>query len=81
MKSDALEPAIEHAIAELKATFPHIADVHGVLEGAEHAWSLRLDIRWPQHQALLCGPLKDDPQAAVRAAFDAANAHLTGSVS
>lgn len=78
MKSDALEPAIQHAIAELKAAFPRIAEVRPALEGADRAWSLRLDIRWPQHQTLLCGPLKGDPQEAVRAAFDAARAQLGG---
>lgn len=79
MNADAPRPAIEHAIAELRAAFPRIAEVRPALEGADRAWSLRLDIRWPQHQTLLCGPLKGDPQEAVRAAFDAARAHLSGS--
>lgn len=78
MKADAPAPAIEHAIAELRAAFPRIVEVRHALEGADHAWSLRLDVRWPQHQTLLCGPLKEDQQEAVRAAFEAARAHLHG---
>jgi len=76
MKNDSLHAHLEHERAELRALFPHIEHCHTALvrwsnaEGPHH--SLRLDIRWPQHQTLLSGPARDSAEAAIEAGFELA---------
>jgi hypothetical protein len=81
MKKDSLQASIEHRIAELRATYPRIshcsAQMEDWREGGEPRHSLRLDIRWPQHQSLVSGPACASPENAVDAAFAKATNSLT----
>jgi hypothetical protein len=81
MKSDSLQAGIEHRIADLRAAYPRISACHAMLEdwqeGPEPRWSLRIDVRWPQHQCLISGPARPSAEQAVQAAFDAAVRSLT----
>jgi hypothetical protein len=81
MKHDSLQADMEHRIAELRAAYPRISDCRATLEdwreGGARRHSLRLDIRWPQHQSLISGPARESPEEAVQAAFDAATRSLT----
>jgi hypothetical protein len=76
MDTEPLQARIEHEGAELRALYPHIKDCHAALvrwtdpEGVHY--SLRLDIRWPQHQTLVSGEVKEDAAAAIEAGFHAA---------
>jgi hypothetical protein len=80
MKSDGLRAGIEHRIAELRAAYPRISACQAMLEdwheGAEPRYSLRLDIRWPQHQSLVSGPACASADEAVDAAFELARRSL-----
>lgn len=77
---ESLNARIQHEIAALRAAYPRVSHFHGVLEdrddGGERRYALRLDIRWPQHQALVSSGERADPYAALRCAFDAAARHL-----
>jgi hypothetical protein len=81
MKHDSLQAGIEHRIAELRAAYPRISACQASLEdwheGAEPRWSLRIEVRWPQHQCLISGPARPSAEQAVQAAFDAAVRSLT----
>ena len=81
MKSDSLQAGIEHRIAELRAAYPRISACQASLEdwheGAEPRWSLRIEVRWPQHQCLISGPARASAEQAVQAAFDTAVRSLT----
>jgi len=76
VEPDSLQARIQHAIADLRAAFPRIGACHAALEdwheGAEARYSLRLDIRWPQHQSIVSGPVRASAEQAVQAAFDKA---------
>jgi hypothetical protein len=80
MDVDSLQARIQHESAELRALYPHVSDCHSALvqwkEGAERRYSLRLDIRWPQHQTLISGEARDSAAAAVGAAFNTARQRL-----
>lgn len=73
MDIDSVHARIEHESAELRARYPHITDCRTVLvqwdEAGKKRYSLKLDVRWPQHQTLLSGEAKDDAGAAISAAF------------
>ena len=73
MDIDSVHARIEHESAELRARYPHITDCRSALvqwnEAGKKRYSLKLDIRWPQHQALLSGDAMDDAGAAIAAAF------------
>ncbi len=73
MKHDDRQAAIEHEIAELRAAFPAITRVKSGVEGH---YSVSLDIRLPDCQTLISGPVHEDFNDAVRAAFDAARLRL-----
>jgi hypothetical protein len=81
MKNDSLRAGIEHRIAELRAAHPRISDCHATLESWQEAaaprYSLRIEIRWPQHQSLISGPACAGAEQAVEAAFDVAARSLT----
>ena len=81
MKHDGLQAGIEHRIAELRAAHPRIAACHPTLdawrEGGATRHSLRLDLRWPEHQSLVSGPVRESAEQAVEAAFDMAARSLT----
>lgn len=80
MKEETLRALLEHQVAELRVAFPQIALVRSALdtwkEGEARRYSLALDIRWPEHQILVSGPVRDGVREAVCAAFDAARARL-----
>lgn len=80
MDVDSLHAAIEHEKAELHAAFPAITGCDTLLvqwdERGAKRFSLRLDIRCPQHQTLLSGEAQDNPQAAIAAAFRAARERI-----
>lgn len=80
MDSDSLQAPIRHDIAELRGNHPRITACHATLEdwyeGMQARHSLRLDIRWPQHQSLISGPARDSAEEAVHAAFDLATGSL-----
>lgn len=73
MDIDSVHAHIEHESAELRARYPHITDCRTALvqwsEAGKKRYSLRLDIRWPQHQTLLNGEAMEDAGAAIAAAF------------
>jgi len=80
MDRESLQAQIHHEVAEFQARFPQISACRTTLEewkeeGASR-YSLRLDIRWPQHQTLVSGEAKDDPLGAVRAALESARRQL-----
>ena len=81
MKNDGLQAGIEHRIAELRAVYPRISECRATpedwREGAAQRYSLRLEIRWPQHQSLIAGPACGSAEQAVEAAFDVAARSLT----
>ena len=84
MDSASLQARIQHEVAELRTLHPQIALCRTTLdewtERGQARYALRLDIRWTGHQSLVSGPAKDEVNAALRAAFDAARAALiTGS--
>lgn len=80
MKEESLHALIQHEVAELRVEFPQIALVRTSLdtwtEGEARRYSLGLDIRWPDHQTLVAGPVRDGVHEAVRAAFDEARQRL-----
>ena len=84
MKNDGLQAGIEQRIAELRAAHPRVTACHASLdawrEGAATRHSLRLEIRWPQHQSLVSGPARDSAEQAVEAGFAAAARSLTAHV-
>ncbi|MGQ0544189.1 MAG: hypothetical protein ACT4P3_02510 [Betaproteobacteria bacterium] len=73
MDRDSILAKIEHESAELRARYPHVHECIPALaqwtEGEQPRYSLGLDIRWPQHQALVSGPAHATAEAAVEAAF------------
>jgi hypothetical protein len=73
MDIDSVHARIEHESAELRARYPHITDCRTALvrwnEAGKKRYSLKLDLRWPQHQTLLNGDAMDDVGAAISAAF------------
>jgi hypothetical protein len=81
MEADSLQARIQHESAELMALHPHISVCRATLdkwqEGSEERYSLRLDIRWPQHQSLISRPARGSAEGALRAAFDAAAQQLS----
>jgi hypothetical protein len=80
MDADSLQARIEHETAELRALYPYITDCHSAMiqwkEGADSRYSVRLDIRWAQHQTLISGEAKDGASAALAAGFEAARRQL-----
>jgi hypothetical protein len=80
MDIDSVQARIEHESAELRARYPHITDCSSLLvqwdEAGKKRYSLRLDIRWPQHQTLLSGEPEDDALAAIAAAFASARTRV-----
>ena len=80
MDRQSLQERIHHEVAEFQARFPQIAACRTTLdewlEDGRSLYSLRLDIRWPEHQTLLTGEAKDSPLDAVRAALDAARRQI-----
>ena len=77
---DSLQGRIEHEIAELRGTFPHVELCLSALvqwkDGEQDRYSLGLDIRCPQHQTLVSGPVQASADAAIEAAFRAASEQL-----
>jgi len=73
MDIDSVHARIEHESAELRARYPHVTDCRSALvqwnEAGKKRYSLKLDLRWPQHQTLLNGEAMDDAGAAIAAAF------------
>lgn len=76
MDAGSLRALIEHEIAELRAAYPRISKCRAKTETLNGSISVGLDIRLPEHQSLVSGPLRDDPYVAVRAAFEAARRSL-----
>ena len=76
MDIDSVHARIEHESAELRARYPHITSCGTALvqwdEAGKKRYSLKLDIRWPQHQTLLSGEAREDAAVAISAAFAAA---------
>ena len=80
MRSDSLQALIEHGIADLRAAYPDITSCQFALQGArdgEHMrHSLWLDIRAPQHQSIVCGPVCPSEHEAVQAGLEKARHEL-----
>ena len=80
MDFESVQGRIEHEIAELRGAFPRIESCHSALvqwkDGEQARYSLGLDIRGPQHQALVSGPAQASIEAAVEAAFRLARDQL-----
>lgn len=80
MESGSVHARIEHESAELRAFHPHVTDCYSALvhwnDGGGQHYSLKLDIRWPQHQTLISGEAKDSAEAAISAAFQSARERL-----
>ena len=73
MDLDSVHARIAHESAELRACYPHITDCRTALvqwnEAGKKRYSLKLDLRWPEHQTLVSGAAMDDAAAAIAAAF------------
>ena len=73
MDIDSVHARIEHESADLRARYPHVTACNTALvqwdEAGKKRYSLRLDLRWPEHQTLLNGDAMDDAGAAIAAAF------------
>jgi len=73
MDIDSVQARIEHESAELRTRYPQITDCRTALvqwnDAGKKRYSLKLDIRWPEHQTLLSGEAMDDAGAAIAAAF------------
>ena len=73
MDIDSVHARIAHESAELRARYPYITDCQSALvqwnDAGKKRYSLRLDIRWPQHQTLLSGQAMEDAAGAISAAF------------
>ena len=80
MNLDSIHERIEHEVAELRGAFPRLESCHSALvqwkDGEQPRYSLGLDIRGPQHQALVSGPAQASAEAAVEAAFRLARERL-----
>ena len=80
MRSDSFEAELQHESTELKAARPRVATVTAALdevkEYSSRRFSVRLDIRWPGHQLLVCGPACIAPMDALHAAFAVAKGKL-----
>ena len=80
MDSASLQARIQHEVADLRTLYPQIEACRATLdewkEGDQARYALQLDIRWAQHQTLVSGTAKDDVNAALRAAFEAARYRL-----
>jgi len=80
MDRDKLQARLEHEIAELRGAFPRVDSCHSALmqwkDGEQARYSLGLDIRGPQRQALVSGPAQASIEAAVEAAFRLARERL-----
>jgi hypothetical protein len=80
MDIDSVHARIEHEGAELRARYPQVTDCRTLLVGWDEAgkkrYSLKLDLRWAQHQTLLSGEAKDEVGAAIAAAFAAARQRI-----
>ena len=78
--ADSVRQRIEHEVAELRASHPHLSACESALvqwsENGAPRYSLHLDIRWPNHQTLLSGPAHDSAEAAIAAGFHAARERL-----
>jgi hypothetical protein len=77
---DSVNARIEHEAAELRARHPQVTSCHSALvqwsQAGERRYSLKLDIRWPNHQTLISGEARDNAEAAISAAFDDARQRL-----
>lgn len=80
MEADSLQARIQHESAELMALYPKISACRTILDewkdGVDSRYSLRLDIRGPNHQTLISGEAKDTAAAAIAAAFKDARQRL-----
>ena len=80
MDSESLHARIEHETAELRARHPQVTDCHSALvqwnDAGQRRYSLKLDIRWPDHQTLISGEAHDSAGAAISAAFHSARQRL-----
>jgi hypothetical protein len=80
MDIDSVHARIEHESAELRARYPQITACRSALvqwnEAGKKRYSLKLDVRWPQHQTLLNGDAMDEVGAAISAAFARARQHV-----
>ena len=73
MNVESLQARIEHEGGELRALYPHIKTCDTALvrwtDAAGPHYSLRIDVRWPNHQTLVCGEARDSAEAAIDAGF------------
>ena len=73
MDIESVHARIEHETGELRARYPHITDCRSALiqwdDAGKKRYSLKLDLRWPEHQTLVSGAAMDDAGAAIAAAF------------
>ena len=80
MDIDSVHADIEHEKAELRARYPGVTECSTLLvrwdENGAKRYSLRIDIRCPQHQTLVSGESRDSAQAAIAAGFRAARQRL-----
>ena len=74
--TDAIHARIEQRSTELRARYPDMKSCDTALsqrrEDGRLRYSLYLDLRWPQTQVLVAGPLHDDAGVAIDAAFQEA---------
>ena len=84
MESNALQVRAERVVAELRSAYPQITTCHTALrswrEGAQLRYSLRLDIRWPQHQSIISGPACGSVDEALQAGLDKARGALSSAM-
>ena len=72
MSPDSIQAAIAHQVAELRAQHPAITECLSALvqwkDDAAVRYSLHLDIRMPQRQTIVSGPVEPSAQAAIESA-------------
>ena len=83
MKPNGLQASLNCRIADLRSAYPRITVCHAALQtvrdGARVRHSLWLDLRWPEHQSIVSGPVRESVEDALQAGFDKARAILDSS--
>ena len=76
MDADAIRAHIDRKSAELRMQYPDLKSCDTALsqrrEDGKLRYALYLDLRWPQTQVVVTGPVHSDAGAAIDAAFQEA---------
>ena len=80
MDADVIRAHIDRKAAELRQRYPDMTHCDSALsqrrEEGKLRYSLYLELRWPQTQVLVTGPVHGDAGTAIDAAFQEARARI-----